>query len=327
MVDVDDKFLKTNTKISSLRGKELEDFLILIDEYDFSYRNTLNLPSIAQFGTEIEYDDVDRREVDDFIYDNLTGWVSKMDGSIRYGGEITSPKMHDQISYWRELAFVCRYLHGEKMNSFGNAGGHIHVDKGIMDWSVSTYRKFLKLYMCYEHVLIRFGYGDKIGPRDTMCVYAPSVAGFLYSQMSKINKAYNMDRLLEIIGDIGKSNAINFGNIRHDYCRQTIEFRFPNTSDNEVIWQNNINTFCKMMISAVNLDEAYLTQKIKEKEHKFGNKQYIKDINLLDSLEFCDLIFDNNLDKIYFLKQYLKGFEVIKNNEEKNRFIKQLCRK
>ena len=29
-----------------------------------------------------------------------------------------------------------------------------------------------------------------------------------------------------------------------------------------------------------------------------------------DALEFVDLIFDNNMDKIYFLRQYLKSFEV-----------------
>ena len=39
------------------------------------------------------------------------------------------------------------------------------------------------------------------------------------------------------------------------------------------------------------------------------------EIFLDQALEFADLIFTNNLDKIYFLKQYLKGFELA--NEKK----------
>lgn len=42
-------------------------------------------------------------------------------------------------------------------------------------------------------------------------------------------------------------------------------------------------------------------------------------IDLKKSLEFVDLIFDNNLDKIYFLKQYLKDFVDIYN---KSKFVK-----
>lgn len=32
-------------------------------------------------------------------------------------------------------------------------------------------------------------------------------------------------------------------------------------------------------------------------------------IYLEQALEFADLIFNNNIDKIYFLRQYLKSFE------------------
>ena len=33
------------------------------------------------------------------------------------------------------------------------------------------------------------------------------------------------------------------------------------------------------------------------------------EVNLQNVLEFVDLVFDNNLDKIYFLRQYLKDFQ------------------
>ena len=45
-------------------------------------------------------------------------------------------------------------------------------------------------------------------------------------------------------------------------------------------------------------------------EEKTPNEIYLN-----DALEFADLIFDNNLDKVYFLRQYLKSFEVSKEYE------------
>ena len=34
------------------------------------------------------------------------------------------------------------------------------------------------------------------------------------------------------------------------------------------------------------------------------------EINLDEAIEFCDLVFKKNIDKIYFLRQYLKDNEV-----------------
>ena len=34
------------------------------------------------------------------------------------------------------------------------------------------------------------------------------------------------------------------------------------------------------------------------------------DLNIDEAIEFCDLIFKKNIDKIYFLRQYLKNNEV-----------------
>ena len=53
---------------------------------------------------------------------------------------------------------------------------------------------------------------------------------------------------------------------------------------------------------------------IKERERingrKYNNLNSYSDIYLKQALEFSDLIFARNIDKIYFLKQYLKNNEV-----------------
>ena len=40
-----------------------------------------------------------------------------------------------------------------------------------------------------------------------------------------------------------------------------------------------------------------------------GHEYRYNEVCLKDALEFVDLVFDSNIDKIYFLKQYLKDFE------------------
>ena len=52
---------------------------------------------------------------------------------------------------------------------------------------------------------------------------------------------------------------------------------------------------------------AFFNIKDTVKDLKEGNKN---DIYLDEALELCDLIFNNNFDKVYFLRQYLKSFEI-----------------
>ena len=94
------------------------------------------------------------------------------------------------------------------------------------------------------------------------------------------------------------------------FNKNTVEFRSPNATIEEIVWQNNINAFTKLMLAATKglIDEECLDYKISN----FTNYDFMyKEICLKSVLEFVDLIFDNNLDKIYFLKQYFKDFKDI----------------
>lgn len=57
------------------------------------------------------------------------------------------------------------------------------------------------------------------------------------------------------------------------------------------------------------------SDEILDRRHSINNGIYndldwYNEIYLEQALEVCDLIYNTNLDKIYFLKQYLKSFEV-----------------
>ena len=59
-----------------------------------------------------------------------------------------------------------------------------------------------------------------------------------------------------------------------------------------------------------NTDEEFLDYKLSCEYFPYlGNEYLYNNINLKNVLEFVDLVFDNNLDKVYFLRQYLKNFE------------------
>jgi len=109
----------------------------------------------------------------------------------------------------------------------------------------------------------------------------------------------------------------NFQNVfpyqAHSFTpNNTIEFRCPNGTLNPIIWQNNVNLFTKLLLFCK--EESYQPEVVEAREkinnHKYMKLEWYDEIYLQQALEFSDLIFSNNLDKIYFLKQYLKSFEV-----------------
>lgn len=315
--------MKANDLFSLFRGLDLQELLFQIETYYLEYRNSLNLPKDVTFGLEIEYEDINKKKIDSYIEHNFPDWYSKTDGSLKNGGEINSPIMIDSPKYWNELKSVCDYLSSKRANMSCNAGGHIHVGSNVLDNIVEAWKIFLKLYMCYEHVLIRFLYGDKVNGRRSISQYAPPVSGALFCELNAINSAESMYDLSDSLKKFTRYFALNLNNV--DYInpyntyKNTIEFRSPNATDKAAIIQNNANALTKLCIVARNkiIDEKFLDYKIKHDFCPFvGNFVLYTTIDLKNALEFVDLIFDNNLDKVYFLRQYLKGFVESYQNSE-----------
>lgn len=331
-----------NDYFSDLRGIDLQELLLETENYMLEYRGGLGLPSDITFGTEIEYEGIFKYKTDCYVKMNLSNWHSDSDCSLSTGGEITSPIMTDAPKYWNELGSVCKYLSEAGADTSHQAGGHIHIGTQALGHDIESWRQFLKLYAMYEGVIFRFGYGDKINGRESQIKYASPIADHLYKNLNNINAASSLSAIRDILifvkdrknYPIPRYTAINFYNVDYNYPdeqyeKNTIEFRSPNATTNAIVWQNNINAFAKMLLSArnKNIDEDFLDYKL---EHEFvpfrdnwyvynelghksghlsGNEYSYNIINLKSVLEFVDLAFDNNLDKVYFLRQYLKNFQ------------------
>ena len=85
--------------------------------------------------------------------------------------------------------------------------------------------------------------------------------------------------------------------------------------------KNNINLFTKMLIYAKSneFDSLIVHQRHEENKNNYEDLEMYREIYLDEALEFCDIIFNNNLDKIYFLRQYLKSLQVY---DGKDKYIK-----
>jgi len=295
-----------NDKFSCLRGNDLQQLLNEIESFKLTYRDTLNLKENVTFGVEIEYENVLKQIVDLFVHTNIPNWNSKEDGSLAIGGEISSAILRDNNTSWNELKKICKFLKKTNANTFENAGGHIHIGMDIIGGNIENWKKFLKLYAAYESVIYRFAYNDKINGRKKIYKFAKPVADDI---VALINNLQEFSQIKELTPE--RYSGINLGHVRL-YDIQTVEFRCPNATIEEVIWQNNINTFTKLMASPKLkiYDEEFVEYKLKNERISSRYDKYMYNIVCLkNALEFVDLVFDNNLDKIYFLRQYIKGFQ------------------
>ena len=291
-----------NEMLCMLNNKDLKYVLSLINTYKLLLRERINVDEQQTFGLEIEcenakWDKIQRRMIND--------WVLSDDLSLLDGAEIKSPPLRDTLSNWITLRNMCSMI--SKYSDIGiNSGGHVHVGIQALGNNKQSLINFLKLWASYEHVIYRFSYGEFIGPRPGIKEAAKSVQVKFNNLCYLYEKKYISDDDLIYHLSVDKCESVNF---KHYDTIRTIEFRCPNATLNPVVWQNNVNLFLKMMLYSNSNKFNYQT--INEKRQElFVDSKSPNQIYVNDAIEFADLVFDNNLDKIYFLRQYLKSFEV-----------------
>lgn len=311
------KYLKPNENdnLSSLSGTDLQYLIVLLNEYYLELRDNLNLDKKITFGTEIECEDVKKEQLNKFKKIlNDKKWHIIVDYSLFRGKEIISPILSDNINYWKDLDMVCRILK-ECSIIKNNAAGHIHVGTQILDNDFNKWVNFLKLWGVYENIIFRFGYGEYLSSRVALNKYSAP----LKNKISTIYDIKDKDEIEIFIKNfISNSNrflAVNFNNVKdlsNFGYKNTIEFRCPNGTLEATIWQNNINFFTKLLLYANsnNFDNDRVEERKSKLDEYDDIMTYSNEIFLEESLELADMIFDNNLDKLYFLRQYLKSFEI-----------------
>lgn len=310
-----------NDKLSEMKGFDLQDLIVLIDDYYLKLRDRLGLSSYVTFGLELEFECAMERKIkrqlrDAFLSDE---WIIEPDETET---EIDSPILKDTKIAWENLNKVCSIV--EPLGSVGkNSGGHIHIGTQVLGAKRKSWLNFIKLWSVYENIIYRFSYGNFLTARPNLKEYAEPMAKVLWNDYEQLKR--NKSGLEAIILQIShkRYQAINFSNVSINHCgsfkdRNTIEFRCPNGSLDAVIWQNNVNLFVRMLLysRSSSYDDDLIQQRHESIFDEFTELKWYDEIYLDQALELCDMIFTNNFDKVYFLRQYLKSFEVCKGTKK-----------
>lgn len=292
--------------------------------YKIPYRLKLGLPNYVTFGLEIECEHVDYKKIANYIAalnDTLNfSWNSDTDASLDVGIEVKSPVLTDNVQDWNNIKRICAFLYRNAL-IYEQAAGHIHIGSQILQDKKEYWYNFLLLWSVYEDIFYRFLYGEYLTPRKNIDFYAHPIARILIGYIERFDEF----SLRDIIEDIGheRNLGVNFKKVKTRYLVEgnlncikdsTIEFRCPNGTLNPIIWQNNVNLITKSMLycSSDNFDRDYFhrlnNDKIKNDDYNYRKQCFYRFINFQGAVDLCERIFDNNVDKINFYKQYFKDY-------------------
>ena len=158
-----------------------------------------------------------------------------------------------------------------------------------------------------------FAYGAYLNNRKQTTLFSAPVSTFYRKKHDQaLRENISLEELLNQL-KIKRDLAVNMKNIDlndENKEKNTIEFRCANGTFNEIIWQNNINLFVHLLLYAQNESYNHETIKKQSEETKlFPNHiEYYNGIYLKPAFDLCDMIFKTNIDKVYFLRQYIKNF-------------------
>lgn len=344
-----DNNINENIQFSNLNGLELQKLLILIDELKFEKRLNLNIDKFYTFGLELETEFVNKNkiienfkqkfncvpDIDDIITFKMTNgnWSIKDDSSLKYGLEINTPPLNDTTSNWNSINDVCKLIYSS-VKIGKNSSSHIHIGSQILGNDINAWLNFFMIWSTYENIIYRFLYGEYLTYRPNILEFARPVSNELWNIYKSVDgKCSKVEDLLNVF-KIGRFKAINLGNVNCSCLDEfidsnTIELRVPNGTLDIALLQNNVNFVMKLLLYCKNKNFNY--KKIENRHQKIeeisDNIEWYNEIYLEQALELCDLIFDNNLDKCYFLKQYLKSFKISKGGYHKSNTLTKKLKK
>lgn len=305
-----------NSCISSMSQEKLALFFKYLNRYLPSLREHLNFDDSVTFGLELEfeYNDMARIKYNLSRHHFLEDWKIDWDDKDLQVMEVTSPILLNNLDNWLALHKVATNI--SKYAKVGkSSGGHIHIGAHLLGTDPVFWYYLALLWEAYEHIIFRHCYGERNCARSNIINYAQPMKSHFERVIEYCHRflEYEEYDLYYIQSCLAyKFQAVNFKHVKIPklpfYAESsTIEFRNPNGTLDPVIWQNNVNLFVYMLKYV--RSEKFDWEKVmwRKDQNDCLSLPYYDQLFLRDALEFCDMIFPTNLDKIYFLKQYLKN--------------------
>lgn len=279
--------------------KELKNNFLL-------YRDTLNFPADITFGLEIEYEGIVKNTVSHILYEQqldkkLIGWKNKSEFDIAIynkdneiiNGEINSPILKDTKETWKELRYILELLERHGAFVSDRCGGHVNIGAHIFENNLEYIKNFILSWVLYEKEIRKFSSGENKRLRADVNNLFKKISGKIdLEKLVKNSKNFMLSDELFCLFD--KNHSIYIKNPISDRFMfgNVIEFRVPNGTLNQEIWQNYINFFVRFILACKKeLDQEKIVYKINNHEH--------------NTIELADFVFDSDLDKEQFLIQTL----------------------
>lgn len=313
------EFLDYKGALATLNQDDLRDLFTKLEEYKLKYRTSIDVAEYQSFGTEIEFQGSKLEDVAATIGGNkhFRDWKIKPDDSVTsykqgklYGGEVTSPVLHNKKKDWLELQTILKMLKELKCIATSSTAFHIHIGVQIFKDDLKYLIRFIKVWCIFEPIIFRFGYDEYDTPRPYITIFATPIRS-LYLRLYNQNHNFFNERSTTKEFDFGKNRAVSFKNYHFISSDEeefnTIEIRCLNGTLDDITAQNNINFFIKLM-EYVTSDkyDAKLIDKLFKQLKEISLEDY-SNLDINSALLLGDLIFDNTIDKINYLKQYVKA--------------------
>lgn len=320
--------LSSNDLLSLMDDIERKELLDKLKKYYLEYRKGLGFDDKVTFGFEIEFEHLEEDIVGTCFKDTLPkGWKVEYDDTLDNGAEIITSKLIDKVKTWKDIKNVL--YRSRCIGEVGiNTGSHIHIGAQVLGTDVTAWKRFLKIWSVYENIIFRFCYGEHTVYRPFVMEQATPLSDLYWYYSKKEYDSY-FDILTRINFD--KFVCVNFKNFKDgskEKKNNTIEFRCPNGTLDEVIWQNNLNLFVHILeyCNSDKYNDEIINKRKNINKDIISSLDYYNKINMEMALEFSDLIFNSNIDKIYFLRQYIKNYDISNSNEyiEVNPFTRTL---
>lgn len=256
------------------------------------YRYNLEIPCII--GLEIEMGLVDIKDKE-FIMQDLKekGYDCDIDLTIKkgFGYEIQTPKLYGTKEVWNQLFLLSKRMKKCQIN-FDYAAFQVNLD--VHYKTINDFFNLFLFFMKFEHILFKFSTGNHEFLRPLN--YAASLKKYFKIWECRKVDDFDVERFR-----YNKNYCIAFKNSlkNNTPIPDIIEYRSPNGCDDAWLWQNYINTFFHLQESIPSLDLEYF-----DYNNCFNNKPYAV-LDLEDACLLANLIFKEDIDKIYFLRQYI----------------------
>ncbi len=318
-----------------MNNSKIKDLNKEILEFKIPYRKDLKFASKDTFGCEIEFYDADYSSISqalkslkkksqmfcwDLDRDETVYIPSKTDFLKGKGGELISPILFTENHTFDEMITACNLIKSNKGTINYKTAGHIHAG-GQMFESKEKIDNFLLLWSIFEDVIERFFCGEflensYLEEKAHSCRDNFKEASYDKYNLSKIRLDKHMQNENKIHQ---KAWAVSF---YYFYCydfepKNTIEFRKISGTLEPAIWQNNCYFLSKF---------ASLSNKISKKELNYIKTKFDysnKDsIDIKKAIFLSDLMFETDLDKLCFLKQYIKDFHIEKTRNKTIKLVR-----